>query len=241
VVFEVADADPVVPLENLPVVITPEDDHIDGWVYDEERSAGVPGQPGPAAKTPGPAVEWYLDPERWDVPLATSGPEDWPRIAREKAAEAPAEPVPAEVEVSDVEQGEDWISFRVSEPGTPVLVRTSYFPNWEASGAEGPWRVSPNFMVVVPTQDEVRLSYGRSTVEWFGLLLTLAGVAIAVVLARADERRREGAEVLFADGALSTGDGTGSAGPDPTVGAASSPAEPRADPPSSPPREPPTR
>jgi hypothetical protein len=236
VAFEVADADPVVPLQNLPVVITPEDDHIDGWVYDEERPEGVPGQPGTAAKTPGPAIEWYLDPTRWDVPLATSGPDDWPRIAREEAGEAPAEPVPAEVEVSDVEQGEDWISFEVSQPGTPVLVRTSYFPNWKASGADGPWRVSPNFMVVVPTQNEVRLSYGRSTVEWLGLLLTFAGVAVAVVLARADERRREAAAVLFAEVSEASGDGAGPGGPDQGVGPGRSPAEPQ----SSPPREPPT-
>lgn len=206
VVFEVADADPVVPLENLPVVITPQDDHIDGWVYDEERPEGVPGQPGTAAKTPGPAIEWYLDPTRWDVPLATSGPSDWPRIARADAAEAPTVPVAEEVEVSDVDQGEDWISFKVSEPGTPVLVRTSYFPNWEVSGADGPWRVSPNFMVVVPTQTDVRLSYGRSGVELFGLLLTLVGVAIAVVLARADERRREAVGALFAEGRAEVAD-----------------------------------
>ncbi len=32
----------------------------------------------------------------------------------------------------------------------PSLVRTSYFPNWDASGAEGPYRVAPNLMVVVP-------------------------------------------------------------------------------------------
>ena len=36
--------------------------------------------------------------------------------------------------------------------GSPVLVKVSYFPNWEASGAEGPYRVTPNLMVVVPTE-----------------------------------------------------------------------------------------
>ena len=44
--FEVADADPVVPLENLPVVLDPEDDHIDGWVYGE-RAAATPEVPNP--------------------------------------------------------------------------------------------------------------------------------------------------------------------------------------------------
>ena len=81
VVFEVADAEPVVSLENLPVVVTPEDDHIDGWVYDEERPEPTTETPNPQ-KTPGPAMDWYLDPSRWDTPLATSGPDNWPRVAR---------------------------------------------------------------------------------------------------------------------------------------------------------------
>lgn len=197
VVFEVSDADPVVPLENLPVVLTPEDDHIDGWVYAEERPEPNEAQPNPP-KPPGPAIEWYLDPARWDVPLATSGPADWPRIDREDAASAPAVPVEGQVEVSDVELGEDTISFRVSEPGSPVLVRTSYFPNWEVDGAEGPWRVSPNFMVVVPTEEQVSLHYGRSGIEWLSWLLTALGVCCAVVLARADQRRRESETALLA-------------------------------------------
>src|SRR3712207_6886029 len=47
--------------------------------------------------------------------------------------------------------------FDVSEPGVPVLVRVSYFPNWSASGAEGPYRIGPNMMVVVPTDTHVEL------------------------------------------------------------------------------------
>jgi hypothetical protein len=181
VVFEVADAPLVESLENLPVVLTPTDDHIDGWVYDEERPEATEEDPNPK-KTPGPAMDWYLDPTRWDVPLATSGPADWPRI--ERGDGTPLTDIPRErvdpVEVTDVTQTDDSISFKVSEPGTPVLVKTSYFPNWTAGGADGPYRVSPNAMVVVPTDTEVTLTYGRSAVEWLGWLMTLAGVATAV-------------------------------------------------------------
>ena len=53
------------------------------------------------------------------------------------------------------------MSFHVDQVGVPVLVKVSYFPNWEVDGAEGPYRVAPNFMVVVPTQNDVRLHYGR--------------------------------------------------------------------------------
>lgn len=197
-VFEVADADPVVPLENLPVVLDPEDDHIDGWVYGEraEATAEVPNPP----KSVGPAVEWYLDPTRWDTPLATSGPEDWPRTDRESAADAPSIPAPnPDIQVTDYEQTNDSISFKVSETGSPVLVRTSYFPNWKASGADGPYRVSPNFMVVVPTDNEVTLTYGRSSTEWLGFLLTVVGIGFTVSLGRADQRRDD-AETALAGG-----------------------------------------
>jgi hypothetical protein len=56
------------------------------------------------------------------------------------------------------------------------MVKTSYFPNWEAEGANGPWRATPNFMVVVPTSKHVKLTYGTTTAEWTGRFLTVVGL-----------------------------------------------------------------
>lgn len=210
-VFEVADAPTVESLTNLPVVVVPEDDHIDGWVYGEERAAATEEQPNPP-KPPGPAIDWYLDPSRWDTPLATSGPPEWPRVNRAGAQDAPSEPVEP-VEVDDIVETNDSISFTVSEPGTPVVVKTSYFPNWKVEGADGPWRVTPNFMVVVPTDTEVTLSYGRSGVEWLGWLLTLVGIVAVAGLARADQRRAEAGAVLFGAPAGEGPDGGAGEGP----------------------------
>jgi hypothetical protein len=58
-----------------------------------------------------------------------------------------------------------------------VLVKTSYFPNWQAIGADGPWRVTPNLMVVVPTSTHVELHYGYTPVDNAGRLATVAGLA----------------------------------------------------------------
>ena len=66
--------------------------------------------------------------------------------------------------------------------GTPVEVRVSYFPNWHASGAEGPYRVAPNLMVVVPTSHDVTLHYGSTGADKAGELITLAAVAGLFVL-----------------------------------------------------------
>jgi hypothetical protein len=79
----------------------------------------------------------------------------------------------------------------VSATGSPVLVRTSYFPNWEASGADGPYRVTPNFMVVVPTERHVELTYGRTGIDYLGYLMAIIGIVAMIGLARADERRRD--------------------------------------------------
>ena len=79
----------------------------------------------------------------------------------------------------------DGVSFTVDRPGTPVLVKQSYFPNWEVSGADGPYRVAPNLMVVVPTDTEVSLTFGRSGIDLLALGLSLLGIGLVVVLARA--------------------------------------------------------
>jgi hypothetical protein len=141
------------------------------------------------------------------VVMAAHGPDEWERVeatpvphddrnlirwTREQLGlTGPIDGVPElprtelpEVEVSDIEMGIDTMSFRVSEPGVPVLVKTSYFPNWEVRGAEGPYRVTPNLMVVVPTDTEVSFHYGRTPIDLLALGLTLLGLVGLVLLAR---------------------------------------------------------
>jgi hypothetical protein len=148
------------------------------------------------------AVAFYQNPESWDVPLAVGGPKEWPRVRVRRVhtpaatATAPAtagsdvridrparRPV-APAKVSRIRTSDDRISFDVDRPGTPVLVKASYFPNWKASGAKGPWRVTPNLMVVVPTSKHVSLHYGWTPVDGVGWLVTLAGLVGVGVLVR---------------------------------------------------------
>jgi hypothetical protein len=81
-----------------------------------------------------------------------------------------------------------------------VEVKISYFPNWQASGAEGPWRVAPNLMVVVPTSHQVTLTYGSTGSDKLGELLTLAAVVGIVALFIGGRRaRRRRARPAVAD------------------------------------------
>ena len=183
VVFEVSGNAPVTGLSTLPVVVGGLDDSSDDWL---EASVGVFGaadQDVPVLAADGPAgwprmtlpdvrAEQGTDLSRHEVMLRLSSvlPGVVPTIGIEPA------------KVSAVDRQNHSISFSVDRVGSPVLVRTSYFPNWSVSGARGPYRVTPNFMVVVPTSTEVRLTYGRSPVEWFSMTVTLIGLAAAAWL-----------------------------------------------------------
>lgn len=160
-VYEVEDAELVEALGVEPAVMTGVDGAGEGWLD--------------------PSVAWYLDPDAWDVPLVSKGPATWPRV---RPGRSPEINRVRKAEVTGIEVDTDRIAFDVDRPGTPVLVKASYFPNWKVSGAKGPWRVTPSLMVVVPTSEHVVLSYGLTGVDWFARLLTLMGVAGLVVLAR---------------------------------------------------------
>lgn len=115
------------------------------------------------------------------VPLTVSGPAEWQRVP--EGVPAPRTTLPA-VTVTNIAADDDDVTFDVDRVGVPVIVRTSYFPSWQASGASGPYRVTPNLMVVVPTSTHVRLHYGWTPVDMAGWVLTLLGVAAAVWLWR---------------------------------------------------------
>ena len=187
VVFEVQGADPVVPLSVEPVV--------------------VPGRSGDGKE---PWLElgtsWFQHPEDWPALPVADGPAAWQRVEaavdlsrREgepgasyrrvdvvtPTSAVASRPLPA-VAVTDVRTEREALSFRVDRVGVPVLVRTSYFPGWRASGADGPWRAAPNLMVVVPTQTQVRLEFARTWTDHGANAVTLLGL---VALVRGPARR----------------------------------------------------
>jgi len=129
-----------------------------------------------------PSESWYDDPSRWNVFLAQSGPASWPRVPI--GDPSPPRRHVATTHVTQVRETDNTVSFHVSKIGSPVLVKVSYFPNWQASGATGPYRVTPNLMVVVPTAHEVVLYYGASPADRVGEVLSVVGlIGLVLVLA----------------------------------------------------------
>jgi hypothetical protein len=159
-VYRIADTSLVVPLANRPVV----------W-----KGVGAAQSSWLA-----PAVDWYDHPSRWNVVPAADGPSSWTRVpVGATTVAAVHEPVTT---VSNVRQTDEGISFHVDRVGTPVEVRISYFPNWHVTGAQGPWRVAPNLMVVVPTGHDVTLTYGSVPADYVGQLITVVSLVAVIIL-----------------------------------------------------------
>jgi hypothetical protein len=178
-IYQVAGSDVVVPLDVQPVVVN-------GRSGDQrERNLEL-------------GTSWFQHRDEWAAMPADDGPDTWQRIdvrvdetRRENDAdgdknrvdvvvpEQPIEPVALEpVSVSNVVIGDQDLSFDVDRVGVPVLVKVSYFPNWEVEGADGPYRIGPNMMVVVPTENSVRLEFGRSMSDYASVLMTLVGIGL---------------------------------------------------------------
>ena len=92
--------------------------------------------------------------------------------------------------MSDVVVGRNSVSFHVSRTGVPVEVRMTYFPWWEAKNADGPWRLAPDDLVVVPTGHDVVLTAQPRLIDHSSLVVSGLAVLATIGLALWDRRRR---------------------------------------------------
>jgi 6-pyruvoyl-tetrahydropterin synthase related domain len=183
-IYQVSNSDLVVPLAVQPVVVN----HRSGdqrernlelgmsWFQHQSEWAAIPADNGPAAWQ---RIDVAVDPTRSDglAPGASGRKID---IVQPTEAIQPKK-LPA-VKISNVHLGDQDLRFTVDQIGIPVLVKISYFPNWKVSGAKGPYRIAPNFMVVVPTSTDVHLTYERSTLDYLAYLLTFIGIGLLIFM-----------------------------------------------------------
>ena len=185
-IYEVRDHALVAPLRQEPIIVTSK-----SGTQAECFHHAKGGDPGPEIADPWECTSayWWSQPANLDRPLAAAGPKTWRRSSAADAPGIPRRRQPA-VAVSAIHESDAAIRFRVSRVGVPVVVRTSYFPNWEAHGAKGPWRLTPNLMVVIPTSRSVELRFARTDAEKLGGLLSLAGIVGLGGLVEWDRRWR---------------------------------------------------
>ena len=149
------------------------------------------------------AAPWFTKRAQLDKVWVGSGPESWKHVDIKQLDETTQESI-TPTKVTRIREDVDSISFHVSETGKPVLVKTSFFPNWKVHGATGPYRAAPNLMVVVPTSHDVKLTYGLTGADWLGRFITLLGVAGLGALITWKGLRRFGADRRPADDGEST-------------------------------------
>lgn len=132
-------------------------------------------------------LDWFTSGEL-DVPLVREGPEEWARVS--SVEDLPRKGLEHGGSSYDTTIENDRIAFTTDAVGEAHWIKTSYFPNWKVEGAEGPYLASPSMMMVIPTEEDVVLTYSRTWAEWLGLVLTLGallgitGVSIRSVLLR---------------------------------------------------------
>lgn len=149
-------------------------------------------------------TSYFQNSSEWNALPVADGPESWQQVnaevdlARQVGEEGgpgrqvdvvvPSAPIEQRnidpVTISNVVKGNESISFTVDKIGTPVLVKVSYFPNWKVTGADKVYRAAPNMMVVVPTSENVTLTYKESMLDRSSYLLTLAGIVLLVFMIR---------------------------------------------------------
>lgn len=186
-VFEVANTQLVVPLSTQPVVVAKRTgDQRERWLE--------------------LGMSYFQHTDEWDALPVASGPASWQHIEVEPdlkrrqgesgepgrlvdivvpVADTKIAPVTVEPAiVTDIKIDNEAISFHVDKIGVPVLVRVSYYPNWKSHGASAPMRAAPNMMVVVPTTNNVRLTYDSSGTDKLAYLLTFIGIGLVVFFVR---------------------------------------------------------
>ena len=178
-IYEVADSDIVVPLSVQPVVVKERPgDQRERWL--ELGSS------------------WFQNPDDWAAIPAADGPPGWQhitavpdqsRIALNRVdVLKPVEKIKLvalpKVTVTQVKLGDESVSFDVDQANVPVLVKVSYFPSWKVSGADGPYRIAPNLMVVIPRSKHVRLDFSRTPTDYLAYVLAVLGVVLLFVFRR---------------------------------------------------------
>jgi hypothetical protein len=138
------------------------------------------------------ALEWYGDVDGLDRWLVEDGPADWARV--DSVDDLRSVPISASGEVTDIVLENHRVSFRTTAIGVPHMVKVSYFPNWGAEGALGPYRAAPSLMIVIPTEEEVVLEFRDTWAELAGRFLTIGSV-LGIVAWKVVRKRRERAEV----------------------------------------------
>ena len=123
----------------------------------------------------------------WDQ--GEKGLENFKEISPDLVTKVEGAPVKTDGEVLEEHVENEKITFKTTAIGVPHFIKISYFPNWKAIGADGPYAISPSFMMVIPRQENVTLYYGSTREDVIARTLTQATWVFLIVLLIVDRTK----------------------------------------------------
>lgn len=125
------------------------------------------------------AYAWFQRPDWLEVPLLflpSGSPGPGGTAAFRGLDEGPEKvPLPGRCRVAETVRDQE-IRFETDCPGRPHLVKVSYHPKWRVEGAEAIYLSSPAFMLVYPTERQVRLVFDNRWPDVVGWAATAGGL-----------------------------------------------------------------
>jgi uncharacterized membrane protein len=126
------------------------------------------------------SIEWFKNVGMLDVPIVFSQDESKFKIVVDDLSQLKKIPIDASCKIEESVKNEE-ILIRTSCLGVPLLIKVSYFPNWKVEGADGVYLASPAFMLIFPTQENVRLYYSKDVSDIAGELLSIVGLVLVCI------------------------------------------------------------
>src|SRR6056300_600755 len=87
-------------------------------------------------------------------------------------------------EITNLKITSNTISFTTDRPNELHQIKVSYFPNWKIVNGEGPYRISPSFMAVVPNSENVELTFIKTRKESYSFYIALFSLLLFIGLSQ---------------------------------------------------------
>ena len=84
--------------------------------------------------------------------------------------------------ITDFNLKNNQLTFTTNQPGKLHLIKVSYFPNWTLEDGDGPYRITPSFMAVIPNSNDVKLTFETTTLERLLSILSYLCLTISLFL-----------------------------------------------------------
>ena len=66
----------------------------------------------------------------------------------------------------------------------PLIVKISYFPNWQVNGAKRIYLTSPALMMIFPEKNNIKIYYGNTWMDYAGDLITILTILFVIIIYR---------------------------------------------------------